>query len=192
MSTTRRTNGVHSRPRPLGPNGEKICYNCGGPLPKERTYNCSSKCSEDWQCKTSPSYMRRKLWERDNSVCALCSVDTDALKKEYDAIRTRLKETHSYRYQEGEAGDFLKLHGIPWGRITSDWWDADHIVPVTEGGGECGIDNYRTLCIPCHQKETAALARRLARKRHEARPLPLFDSSNDALSDAVAPAGGNA
>ena len=31
MSTTRRTAGVHSRKRPLGPNGERICYNCGGP-----------------------------------------------------------------------------------------------------------------------------------------------------------------
>jgi len=44
-------------------------------------------------------------------------------------------------------------------------WEADHIVPVVEGGGECGIDNYRTLCIACHRAETAKLAARRAEKR---------------------------
>lgn len=44
------------------------------------------------------------------------------------------------------------------------WWEADHIVPVVEGGGGCGPDGYRTLCLPCHRKETAALHRRLKKK----------------------------
>lgn len=44
-------------------------------------------------------------------------------------------------------------------------WEADHIIPVVEGGGECGLENYRTLCLPCHRKETAALARRRAERR---------------------------
>jgi hypothetical protein len=44
-------------------------------------------------------------------------------------------------------------------------WEADHIVPVVEGGGECGIENYRTLCIACHRAETAKLAARRAVKR---------------------------
>lgn len=44
-------------------------------------------------------------------------------------------------------------------------WDADHIVPVVEGGGECGLDNYRTLCRPCHVVVTRALRARLAAKK---------------------------
>ena len=48
----------------------------------------------------------------------------------------------------------------------SSGWEADHIVPVVEGGGSCGLENIRTLCIPCHRRETAALAgRRAARRR---------------------------
>ncbi|GAG13619.1 unnamed protein product [marine sediment metagenome] len=39
-------------------------------------------------------------------------------------------------------------------------WEADHIVPISEGGGCCGLDNYQTLCVPCHKKESAALAGR--------------------------------
>jgi 5-methylcytosine-specific restriction endonuclease McrA len=47
-------------------------------------------------------------------------------------------------------------------------WEMDHIVPVVEGGGGCGLGNLRTLCLACHRAETAELARRRARKRREA------------------------
>jgi 5-methylcytosine-specific restriction endonuclease McrA len=33
-------------------------------------------------------------------------------------------------------------------------WEADHILPVADGGGECGLDNYRLLCRPCHLRVT--------------------------------------
>jgi hypothetical protein len=48
-------------------------------------------------------------------------------------------------------------------------WEADHIIPVIEGGGECGLDNYRPLCLQCHRKETAALAKRRAEKRKQSK-----------------------
>jgi 5-methylcytosine-specific restriction protein A len=44
-------------------------------------------------------------------------------------------------------------------------WQADHVVPVVEGGGGCGLENLRTLCTPCHKKATAALAARRAHTR---------------------------
>jgi hypothetical protein len=34
-------------------------------------------------------------------------------------------------------------------------------VPVVEGGGECGIENIRTLCLGCHASVTSALRGRL-------------------------------
>ena len=42
-----------------------------------------------------------------------------------------------------------------------DFWQADHIKAVAEGGGGCGLDNLRTLCTPCHQVETERLRGRL-------------------------------
>ena len=36
-------------------------------------------------------------------------------------------------------------------------WDADHLVPVAEGGGQCDLSNMRTLCLLCHREATAAL-----------------------------------
>jgi hypothetical protein len=43
-------------------------------------------------------------------------------------------------------------------------WEADHIIPVAEGGGACGLDGYRLLCIGCHKAATKKLMRRLAGK----------------------------
>jgi 5-methylcytosine-specific restriction enzyme A len=40
-------------------------------------------------------------------------------------------------------------------------WEADHIIPVVEGGGGCDLDNYRTLCRSCHKGETKKLRARL-------------------------------
>ena len=42
---------------------------------------------------------------------------------------------------------------------------------MSEGGGECGLENYRTLCIPCHKKVTKELLLRLrgTRKYDQAR-----------------------
>ncbi len=47
-------------------------------------------------------------------------------------------------------------------------WDMDHIVPVIEGGGSCGLDNLRTLCREHHREVTAALATRRAQARKKA------------------------
>ncbi len=179
MSTQRRTLGVYSRKRPLGPNGERICYNCSGPLPKGRPYNCSPKCSEEWRCKTSPSHMRFLLHLRDHGICALCGLDTDDLKRQYDAIR---RTVNGFHWNDTEAmSAFRQKHGIPHGRSSSDWWDADHIVPVAEGGGECDLSNLRTLCIPCHRKVTKEFHARRALKNRVAR-LETKDQSRPLLA----------
>ncbi len=44
-------------------------------------------------------------------------------------------------------------------------WEMDHVLPVSEGGGACGLDGLQTLCWRCHQKETTALAGRRALSR---------------------------
>jgi 5-methylcytosine-specific restriction enzyme A len=179
MSTQRRTAGVYSRKRPLGPNGEKICYNCGGPLPKGRRFNCSEECSEEWRGKTSPSHMRYLVHKRDHGICALCGLDCDALAAAVEWVRDTFKKHKVFYVQYGQIwNDFLSVIGI-LNRWPGDLWDADHITPVVEGGGECGLANFRTLCLRCHKRETAELAKRMALARRmekiQKRPLPLFD-----------------
>ena len=45
--------------------------------------------------------------------------------------------------------------------VQASKWAADHILPVVEGGGECGMENIRTLCNDCHKIETTALRKRM-------------------------------
>lgn len=68
---------------------------------------------------------------------------------------------------------WLGLDGAPPSGRTL--WEADHIVPVVEGGGGTGLDNLRTLCWWCHKTETAKLARRRARARRPQLMIPGTD-----------------
>lgn len=45
----------------------------------------------------------------------------------------------------------------------SSCWEAHHVEAVIEGGGECGLENYRTLCFRCHKGVTGVQARRRAK-----------------------------
>ena len=53
------------------------------------------------------------------------------------------------------------LHNLLHNPKEGDFWQADHIKAVAEGGGDAGLDNLRTLCTPCHQVETERLRGRL-------------------------------
>ena len=65
----------------------------------------------------------------------------------------------------------IDVHPCPCGNPTPNyyrygdafrrsWWDAHHVHAVCKGGGSCGLDNYETLCVRCHKRETAALVRK--------------------------------
>ena len=43
-------------------------------------------------------------------------------------------------------------------------WEADHIIPLAEGGTH-HEDNIQTLCVSCHNGETKKLHGRLAEKK---------------------------
>ena len=54
------------------------------------------------------------------------------------------------------------MDGWPSSRVHGgSLWDMDHIKPLIEGGGECGMENLRTLCWKCHKAETAELRKRM-------------------------------
>ena len=46
-----------------------------------------------------------------------------------------------------------------------DFWQADHRLAVAEGGGQCDIGNFRTLCTVCHAQETKTLMERVRKRK---------------------------
>ena len=115
-----------------GTNGRKACLQCEGDITnlRRRTF-CGPKCDHDFRMKTSSTYVRIKVFERDKGICGKCGIDTHSKR----ALGTGHK------------------------------WQADHILAVVEGGGQCGIENYRTLCTACHKLVTKELAARRVQER---------------------------
>lgn len=151
MSTLRAMAGgwVDRRDIPRGPNGRGLCRWCSLEVPRGRFTFCSAYCVHEWKLRTQPGYLRDQVFLRDRGICAGCGVDTMAalrqIRRSRGARRTALLE------QWG-----IRLHR----RRTL--WDADHVLPVSEGGGECDLDNIRTLCLRCHGAATRALRERHA------------------------------
>jgi 5-methylcytosine-specific restriction protein A len=154
VSTTRAMAGgwVDRKAIPRGPNGRGICRWCSLEVPRGRYTFCSEYCVHEWKLRSQPGYLREAVLKRDRGVCAACGVDTIA-------------EFRRLRFSRGSSRkSLLEFWGLKK-RNRKSLWDADHIQPVAEGGGECDLANIRTLCLRCHRKATMELRERLRLKR---------------------------
>lgn len=146
---------VNTGKLPRGPQGRALCRECGQEVPRGRRSFCSDGCVDAWKWKTDPGFVRRKVFERDRGICADCGLDCQLLAGALAGLRELTT---------------LGWHGNPRADITPEikaitaklncpgrttLWDADHVVPVAQGGGGCGLDNYQTLCVWCHRDKTA-------------------------------------
>ena len=50
----------------------------------------------------------------------------------------------------GQHGAKAYLDRVVKYAVEGNAWHADHIMPVHKGGGLCGLENLRTLCVLCH------------------------------------------
>jgi len=148
MSTNRKARGGRvRRTEQRGPNGRGICRWCRAEVPAGRRTFCSPECVHQWRLRTDPGYLRQQVLARDRGVCADCGLDTIEFYRRLQRLPARRR--NALRRQ-------LDMHAR-----RRSFWDADHIRPVAEGGGECDLSNLRTLCLWCHLQRTAELRRRL-------------------------------
>lgn len=147
--------------------GKGECTWCGQQVGEGRRRWCGVACYEAAALRCDTAFIARHVWKRDKGVCAECGIDTQAIQKRLYRMRERaVKSKRCYSFQR-------------WRRVKAKYtggadhyWEADHIIPVVEGGGCSGPENYRTLCVACHKAATKALAaRRAAQRRDAARPL---------------------
>jgi len=141
-------------------NGNRLCAVCGkAGLHKSLKY-CGDKCRNEAYIRTSPSYARAKVHRRDKGICAMCGCDTSKLKRILKRASIYNDKNGRYRYVEYTDRQAVREIQKDIGFTRRHLWEMDHIQPVCKGGGLCGLDNLRTLCIPCHTAETAALRRK--------------------------------
>jgi 5-methylcytosine-specific restriction enzyme A len=171
---------------PKGPRGFNLCRKCGNECQFARLTFCSHECVHEWKLLTQPGYQASEVLKRDRGVCALCSRDTQAERARIEAL-VALARSVVCRVEATTLGAEAIELAVSLGQLTRHdagmwreqplrilWdspagkrrpWDMDHVVPVVEGGGSCGLDNLRTLCRPCHKRVTAELAARRAAAR---------------------------
>jgi 5-methylcytosine-specific restriction enzyme A len=136
---------------PKNEEGLPCCRWCGKGVKPPRRTMCSPECVHELQLRTNGRYLRDCVYNRDKGICQMCKIDTKKIAKEALQLMTEQKEI------------FLKKHSISLKRKIwkkkhgGGLWDADHIIAVKDGGGSCGLENIRTLCIKCHKIVTKEL-----------------------------------
>jgi 5-methylcytosine-specific restriction protein A len=120
--------------------GNAICRWCRSPVAPPRRTFCGEACVHEWKIRSSPWYVRREVKKRDKGICRLCGLNVLEAHREWGRRKPPATDRAARRQ---------------W-RAERPRWEADHIVPVADGGGECGLENYRLLCRPCHVRVTGA------------------------------------
>ena len=173
MNKTART---ISLPYPKDENGKPLCRWCKKPVPAGRYSWCSTECVDDYEDRYLASKQRRNVKKRDKGVCAVCRLDTEEFRETLKRLYHEAHPGDSYIHQSllekaPACLEWLALHRMTLkdvrfnSRGMADFWQADHTVPVIEGGGGVHWNELRTLCSACHRDATKELAGRRAQQR---------------------------
>lgn len=139
----------------------KACTWCGEPVGKGRSKWCGDRCVEAFKMRCCWATLSSFVEKRDNWICSLCGRDTKKSKSEFHANYHRLrKETQGVMIPYSQMGDLVAKFGYARGQF----WEIDHIVPVSQYGGLCGPENLRLLCGACHLKVTKATSRKVGKE----------------------------
>lgn len=178
----------HRRPKERVYQRGHCCW-CGrSPLPPRRRDWCSDRCVREF-LSFEPRALRQACFARDGGFCRGCGRDLGELERRLLRL-TRVGFDHPGSHRSRDWVDrfgvthrrhgWTRAHDVSeerarrWRRLLrrlrvepSHLWEADHKIPVVEGGLNC-LANLRTLCVPCHKAETRKLAARRAQRRRSA------------------------
>ena len=155
--------------------GNFLCRLCKKPCSEVSRHWCSEECLRQYLTISNGSYVRAQLLERDRGICVECGVNgaqmNEALARlKDDLLHPLLMTIHpmivTTLRAEGWTNVKLRGRGSYADAVEfSSCWEADHIQSVAEGGGQCGLENYRTLCYICHKRASKAQAKERASLR---------------------------
>jgi hypothetical protein len=160
-------------PGSCGADGRAQCRRCLAPLPEPHAQFCSAACRHEHLIRSCPAYARRAVFDRDHGVCTHCRLDCGLLDRVVARIRRVAPdeeggEPDPERVAQADATALWLIAALGFGtrRRPCSLWQMDHRQPFSDGGADCGLGNYRTLCLACHAAQTRAMhARQAARRR---------------------------
>ncbi|KAG9129521.1 hypothetical protein Leryth_013110 [Lithospermum erythrorhizon] len=128
---------------------------------------CNLDCYEEYRLRTSNRCVRQALFKIEHGICTNCHLDCHQLVKLLRPLSNEKRQDHIMKVAPNIAKRKKLMARLVHSPIDGNAWHADHIVPVYLGGGECRLENMRTLCVACHADVTSAQCadRRLARTR---------------------------
>lgn len=120
-----------------GPNGRNLCRFCQIEVKSPRRTFCSGAKTRYSRRKINSIWTKVIYRQGDGCVHEWCLRNSPKYAREtvFDRDQGICKSCGSKNSRNGK-------------------WQADHIIPVFAGGGECGLSNYQTLCIRCHGEKT--------------------------------------
>lgn len=139
----------------------KLCQKpCAGYNAKEPEYLedlfCELACYEDYRTRTSSRYIRQELFQIEHGICTNCKLDCHQLVKRLRPLPLEKRRTYINKAAPELFARKNLLETLVNDPTEGNAWHADHIIPVYQGGGECRLENMRTLCVACHADVTAA------------------------------------
>lgn len=117
---------------------------------------CDLECYEEYRLRTSNRYLRKGLAQIEHGKCTNCHLDCRKLVKNIKPLSVEKRREFIMREAPKLAARRNLLEKLISDPAEGNAWHADHIVPVYRGGGECRLENMRTLCVACHAEVTAA------------------------------------
>ena len=127
-----------------------------------------------------PAHLRYKRWitardlpEPKPGHCAWCGEKITAKRRRRWCSDECVREFNFFALAGAQQRAVLDRDG-KWAccQCGAGSIEIDHIIPVVEGGGCCGLINLRQLCRRCHAKESGALRKRLNHAKRCARGIP--------------------
>lgn len=101
------------------------------------------------------------LFPSMGNVCACgCNRELPKGKKKWYSKECQIKALYQFYIIKGDVSFIRKsLFMMDKGfcRCCGQYdenWQADHIIPVSEGGGACDLSNFQTICTDCHLEKT--------------------------------------
>ncbi|RCV13837.1 hypothetical protein SETIT_2G378100v2 [Setaria italica] len=152
----------------------KLCQGlCNGKLSKSPEYFedlfCGLACFQEYRLRTSGRALRQALFQIERGKCSQCKLDCCKLVKHIKPLPMEKREEYIRKAAPNIASRKKLLDKLVREPTDGNAWHADHIIPVYKGGGECKVENMRTLCVACHYEVTRAQHKELKEIRKKAK-----------------------